>query len=412
MLIGKDVDYAHDVLEERKPGSCRSQLKGVRDPLGWVITGTVLGASGSNETSVHFTSYNKKLYEQVDKFWNLESFGTHADHKGRLETSVSNMSALHNLSREDIRAVEMLQNTTRMSEGHYETGLLWRDENVKLPNNRSEAVKRLSSLRWRFSHDPELEERYRMVMKEYVAKGYARKLTPDESAVTGPRTWYLPHFPVLNPNKPGKVRVVFDAAAEYGGTSLNNNLLQGPDCTNNLVGVLLRFRQDHTAMVADIESMFHQVKVREQDQGSLRFLWWDGGTNEHPEEYVMTVHIVGATDSPCSANSMLKRTADDNENDFDPTTLETLRRNAYVDDVLRAVPTSEKAIKLSNQLTELCARGGFNLTKFLSNDRSVLAEIPVEKMAAPSLDLDLDELPVNRALGTSKLIRLDSECWT
>ena len=112
-----------------------------------------------------------------------------------------------------------------------------------------------------------------MVMKEYVAKGYARKLTPEEAAVTGSRTWYLPHFLVLNPNKPGKVRVVFDAAAEYGGTSLNNNLLHGPDCTNNLAGVLLRFRQDHTAMVEDIESMFHQVKVREQDQDSLRFLW-------------------------------------------------------------------------------------------------------------------------------------------
>lgn len=262
----------------------------------------------------------------------------------------------------------MLQKTTRMSEGHYETDLLWCDENVKLPNNRSEAVRRLSSLRRRFSRDPDLEEKYRMMMKEYVAKGYARKLTPEEAAVTGPRTWYLPHFPVLNPNKPGKVQIVFDAAAEYGGTFLNNNLLQGLDCTNNLVGVQLRFRQDHTAIVADIESMFHQVKVREQDQDSLRSLWWDGSTNEHPQEYVMTVHIFGATDPPCMANSMLKRTADDNENDFDPTTLETLRRNFYVDDVLRAVPTSETAIKLSKQLTEVCARGGFNLTLFLSND--------------------------------------------
>ena len=103
---------------------CRSQLKGVRGSLGWVITRTVLGASTSTETSVHFTSYNKKLYEQVDKFWNLESFGTHADQESRLKTSLCNMSVPHNLSREDTRAVEMLQKTTRMSEGHYEMGLL------------------------------------------------------------------------------------------------------------------------------------------------------------------------------------------------------------------------------------------------------------------------------------------------
>ena len=43
VLIGKDVSYAYDELGERKPGSCRSQLKGVRGPLGWIITGTVLG---------------------------------------------------------------------------------------------------------------------------------------------------------------------------------------------------------------------------------------------------------------------------------------------------------------------------------------------------------------------------------
>ena len=138
--------------------------------------------------SVHFTSYNNSLYEQVDKFWNLESFGTHADEESRLKTSVCNMSAPHNLPREDIRAFEMLQKTIRMSEGHYETGLLWRDENVKFTNNRSEAVRGLSSLRRRFSRDPELEEKYRTVMKEYIAKGYARKLTLDEAAVTGPRT--------------------------------------------------------------------------------------------------------------------------------------------------------------------------------------------------------------------------------
>ena len=96
----------------------------------------------------------------------------------------------------------------------------------------------------------------------------------------------------MNPNKPGKVRIVFDAAAECEGTSLNKNLLHGPDYTNSLVGVLLRFREDNTALVADIESMFHQVKVREEDQDSLRFLWWTESTTDSPEEYVMTVHIL------------------------------------------------------------------------------------------------------------------------
>ncbi|KAK3726813.1 hypothetical protein QZH41_019603 [Actinostola sp. cb2023] len=265
-----------------------------------------------------------------------------------------------------MRATEILRTTAKFTDGHYETGLLWRHDDVKLPSNRREAETRLSSLKRKFRREPELETKYRTTMEGYIAKGHARKLSPEEASKVGPRTWYLPHFAVTNENKPGKVRIVFDAAAEHHGTSLNKNLLQGPDSTNSLAGVLMRFREDIVAVVADIESMFHQVRVRDKDQDSLRFLWWGENTEEPPDEYVMTVHIFGAADSPCSANSMLKKTADDNEKDFDPVTVET---------------------------------EGLTFTKFMSNNRQVLAKIPSEKRAMPALNLDLDDLPVDRALG-------------
>ena len=78
-------------------------------------------------------------------------------------------------------------------------------------------------------------------MNDYIDKGYAVKLPDEEIAHTCGRTWYLPHHGVINPNKP-KVRVVFDAAAEYDGTSLNKELLQGPQLNNSLIRVLFRFR--------------------------------------------------------------------------------------------------------------------------------------------------------------------------
>ena len=73
----------------------------------------------------------------------------------------------------------------------------------------------------------------------------------------------------------------------------------------------------------------------------------------------MTVHIFGATDSPCVANSTLKRTADNNEKDFDSIAVQTLRRNFYVDDLLKTVPMPATATRLAGQLIELCAKGGF-----------------------------------------------------
>lgn len=69
------------------------------------------------------------------------------------------------------------------------------------------------------------------------------------------------------------IRVVFDCAATYRGTSLNKELLQGPDLTNTLLGVFLRFCQEPIAMMADIDRMFHQVRVPPEDVDFLRFLW-------------------------------------------------------------------------------------------------------------------------------------------
>ena len=78
---------------------------------------------------------------------------------------------------------------------------------------------------------------------------------------------------MLNPNKPNKLRIVFDCAAEYQGLSLNKVLMPGPDLVNSLVAVLNRFRRDEIALVADIEAMFYQVRVTPKDRDSLRFLW-------------------------------------------------------------------------------------------------------------------------------------------
>ena len=111
-------------------------------------------------------------------------------------------------------------------------------------------------------------------------------------------SWYLPHHQVLNINKPNKVCMVFDAAATFDGIFLNDRSCHGPDLTNNLVGVFICFREEETAFTADVEAMFHQVKVRSEDADALRFLWWDASSSHPPKDYQMLVHIFGATSSP------------------------------------------------------------------------------------------------------------------
>ena len=181
VLIGKDVDYAHEVFEVRKPTSPDNRLKALRGPLGWVVTGVVEGHPSSKEISVNFTNCEENPRELIEDFWKLEAFGTQGAPGSREGEHVNRLSAPHNWSREDMRAVETLQRTTMLSDGRYETGLLWRKEDVRLPSNRCEAERRMCSLKGRFSRDPDLKQRYSAVMKQYICKGYARKLSPEEA---------------------------------------------------------------------------------------------------------------------------------------------------------------------------------------------------------------------------------------
>jgi len=185
-------------------------------------------------------------------------------------------------------------------------------------------------------------------MSELISKEYARKVDEEFDNQNG-RTWYLPHHGIYHPQKQ-KVRVVFDCSATFDGHSLNDKLLQGPDLTSNLVGVVTRFRQEKYAFMADIEKIFFQVKVRKEDQNFLRFLWWPNGDLEKKaEEYYMTVHLFGAASSPACANYALKRTADDNEDKYGTKVADTLRRNLYVDDVLKSASTEGESIKLAKE---------------------------------------------------------------
>ena len=87
--------------------------------------------------------------------------------------------------------------------------------------------------------------------------------------------------------------------------------MTGPDLLKQIPGVLLRFRQQPVALIADIEQMFLQVAVRAEDQPALRFLWRDMDGDRPTDTYQMDRVIFGARSSPASASFVLKKTADD-----------------------------------------------------------------------------------------------------
>ena len=157
--------------------------------------------------------------------------------------------------------------------------------------------------------------------------------------------------------------------------------------------------------------MFYQVRVSPSDCDYLRFLWWpDGDLNKDPEEYQMLVHLFGGASSPSCANFALKKTAEDNKAAFDTITVETVKRNFYVDDCLKSVVTNPGAVRLVGELREMLSKGGFRLTKWILNSRDVISCVPETERAPSVKNLDLSNNPAltERALGVQWNVQKDT----
>ncbi len=157
------------------------------------------------------------------------------------------------LSLEDKKFLSIMEQGARQClDGHYEMPLPFRDkESMCLPNNRPLAKQRLRKLKRRLETDSAYEAQYSHFMANLVGNNHAERVPEDEFLQE--YVWYLPHHGVYHSKKPNKLRVVFDASCRYQDACLNDRLLQGPDLTNSLLGVLLRFRQERIAFMCDVE---------------------------------------------------------------------------------------------------------------------------------------------------------------
>ena len=323
LLIGVDTPEAFWIEDEirGKPG----EPYAIKTMLGWSLIGPATGET--SEVSANFMIADESLEQQVRSMWELER---------HFSTGIECQ-----MSRNDRYALRIMKDSTVLTEdGHYQLALPWRPGAPQFESNKNQAAVRLAYLKKRLEKDAELQKRYVNVVESYITNGFARRV--NEADNEAPGRWFLPHHPVFHPHKPDKVRVVFDCGARHKGKSLNDQLLKGPDLMNNLVGVLSRFRMENVAIVADVEAMFHQVKVDPRDHSYLRFLWRPDGDLSQPfHEYSMQVHLFGATSFLACTNFCLNQAAIDQADVFSTEAVETLQQNLYMDDCLKSVSLEE-----------------------------------------------------------------------
>ena len=111
----------------------------------------------------------------------------------------------------------------------------------------------------------------------------------------------------------------------------------------------------------------------------------------------MTVH--GATSSPTCANYAMQQTAKDNAQLYSDKVVQMVAENFYMDDCLKSLHSVNEAITLSIQLTSLLKKGGFHLTKWLSNSKEVLTKVSQESKNNLILDVTKIGDGVQKVLG-------------
>ena len=173
-----------------------------------------------------------------------------------------------------------------------------------------------------------------------------------------------------------KLRVVFDASASTtSGSSLNDQLLAGPDLYSQLVPILINFRSYVAGMTADIGKMFREIALDHCERDVHRFLVT--GENGQTEDWRMKRLTFGVTSSPFLATQVLRHAANLYKDEF-PEAFNIILHHLYVDDFIAGAATEEDAIRIRRQLNDLLQHPFMTLRKWRTNSPALLHTIPAD----------------------------------
>ena len=260
--------------------------------------------------------------------------------------------------------MKKVESTLSFENQMYRVGIPWMSDARALPDNYEMALKRLENTEKWLKKSPDVEQAYNKCIEQYVQKVYVTKVQESERSMS---RWYLPHFPVLRPDKETtKVRIVFDASTRYEGHLLNDLIHQGPKLQRELFDVLLGFRRQPVALVCDIAEMYLRIGIAHENKPFHRFLWRGIDQDHQPDVYQFDRVMFGVNSSPFQAQFVLQHHAKKFEDTF-PLSAETVLWSTYMDDSMHSVAIEDQGKELHRQLSQLLTQAGMHTRKWLSN---------------------------------------------
>ena len=351
VLIG--INYSRFHLGETK---VKGTLVARKSPLGWVIFG-----SNAEDLTPQIKQVSLiRLSQSVDmtEFWTTETMGV------SIRPCTCEDVKLSAQEREELKIIE---GSCQLQGNKWTMKYPWKRSPLDLPDNYGQVRKKLESTERRLMKKPENAASYNEQIQEMETMEFARKLSPKELADWKGPVHYVPHHAVVRPEKRSTpVRIVFNSSASYQGHTLNDYWFKGPDLLNNLFGVVMRFRENPHAICGDIAKMYHMISIPLEDQHVHRFLWRNFEVNREPDQFVKTVLTFGDRPAPTMAITAMRKTANMHR-ETSPKAVESITKNAYVDDICDSIRTAEEAKELTEDIDEVLATGGFRVKKWITN---------------------------------------------
>ncbi|XP_071056370.1 uncharacterized protein [Onthophagus taurus] len=216
-------------------------------------------------------------------------------------------------------------------------------------------------------------------MEEYLSLGHMIECSKEISSVG--QQFFLPHHGVIKESSTStKLRVVFNGSQKStSGMSLNDYLLPGPKLQNDLVDVLMRWRQHPVAFAADIEKMYRQIKVH-SDHLPFQQILWRTNPSDPIKIYQLSTVTYGLTCAPYLAIRCLHQLAEEHSKTL-PFASDIILNNIYVDDILSGANDTIHAREKIHQLNGILMAGGFLAKKWSSNSQEIIGSLPEEYIA-------------------------------
>ena len=354
ILLG--LDYYWNVVSGKIRRS-KSLPIAVETLFGWMLVGKTQQISDGNITNMFIsTEEEKTLTSQLKQFWELESMGIKQDEKVAWTT-------------DETEAYKKFEESLSYEDRKYHVGLPWKHL-YDIKDNKEIAIRRFRNLNDRFKKKPELEDKYRAAMEEYISLGYAEKVDENEHSVVG-RIHYLAHQAVLKETREStQVRIVFDTSEKSNTQGyLNQHLYPGPTLQPHLNSIIMRFRLYNIAVTADIKKMFLNINIKPEDRNVLRF-FWQKKNQENYSIYRNTVLPFGLNCSSFIAIATVHKHVEKYEKEF-PNVVKELKYSMYVDDLLSGADTEEEALKFYEESCNILKEAGMELRKWNTNNKVV-----------------------------------------